>query len=367
MILDGCHGVVVGGALPSTQTYDTILTKKGADQMSINTYTLSNKNGITATVTNLGCAIITLEVPGKDGKPRDIVLGLDKAEDYGTASHPFFGVVAGRFANRIGGGKFTLGGKEYQLEKNDGNNHLHGGLSGFDKKVWDVEEASAGKIVFSYNSPDGDGLYPGNLNARITYTLCDTNTLRMDYHATTDSQTICNLTNHSYFNLSGHTAPSILDHELEIAADRITAVDAELIPTGQFIDVTGTPFDFRTTKTIGQDIDAAGKVNNTNGYDHNYCLNAPGRACSVYSPQSGIRMTIYTDSPGVQLYTANMIAVDENGKGKVSGKGAAYGKQSGFCLETQIFPDAINKPNFPSCVVTKDKAQEFYTEFKFEW
>jgi len=332
--------------------------------MSINTYKLANKNGMTIAVTNLGCAIIKLEVPGKDGKIRDIVLGLDKAEDYDTVKHPFFGVVAGRFANRIGNGKFTLGGKSYQLETNDGPHHLHGGVEGFDKKVWNVEEANDGKIVFTYNSPDGDAKYPGNLNAKVTYTLNDSNVLRIDYHATTDTETICNLTNHSYFNLNGHDSQNIFDHELEIVSDKITAVDKGLIPTGDFTDVTGTPFDFRTAKTIGQDLEAAGKVSNTGGYDHNFVLRGPGKAASVYAPQTGIRMTISTNSPGMQLYTGNMIPVGEE---SVTGKGVTYGVHSGFCMETQLFPDAINKPNFPSCVVTKDKPQESYTEFKFEW
>ena len=332
--------------------------------MSVVTYKLTNKNGMTVTVTNLGCAIINLEVPGKDGKTHDIVLGLDKAEDYSTVKHPFFGVVAGRVANRIGHGKFHLSGKSHQLETNDGLHHLHGGMDGFDKKEWYVEEVIHDKIVFSYQSPDGEGNYPGNLDARITYTLNDDNVLRMDYYASTETETICNLTNHSYFNLNGFDSQNIFDHELEIVSDMLTAVDEGLIPTGEFTDVTGTPFDFRTVKPIGQDLEAAGKVSNTGGYDHNYVLRAPGKAASVYAPKTGIRMTVYTDSPGMQLYTGNMIPV---GDAAVGGKGVIYGKHSGFCLETQIFPDAINKPNFPSCVVTKDKPQQFYTEFKFEW
>jgi len=325
--------------------------------MNIITRALSNANGMSITVTNLGCAIIKLEVPGKDGKLYDVALGLEKAEDY-SGGHPFFGVVAGRFANRIAGGKFTLAGKEYQLDKNDGDNHLHGGVGGFDKKVWTVEESSPGKIVFSYASPDGDAKYPGNLNARITYTLTADNTLRIDYHATTDSITICNLTNHSYFNLNGHDAQNIMDHEMEILADKITVVNEALTPTGEFMDVTGTAFDFRTPKTIGQDIAKAGELNNTGGYDHNFVLNAPGKAASVYAPKTGIRMEVYTNSPGMQLYTGNMMSATR-------GKGTTYQPQSGFCLETQIFPDAINHPNFPSCVVEKGKAQEFFTEFRF--
>jgi len=325
--------------------------------MSIITHVLSNANGMAVTVTNLGCAIIKLEVPGNGEKLYDVALGLDKAEDY-SGGHPFFGVVAGRFANRIGGGKFTLAGKEYQLDTNDGANHLHGGKGGFDKKVWTVAQSSAEKIVFVYESPDGDAKYPGNLTARVTYTLTADNTLRIDYNSTTDSITICNLTNHSYFNLEGHDAQNIMDHELEIVADHTTAVDETLIPTGELLPVDGTAFDFRTPKTIGRDLEEAGKLNNTAGYDHNFVLRGEGKAASVYAPQSGIRMTVFTNSPGMQLYTGNMMS-------PTKGKGTTYGRQSGFCLETQIFPDAINKPNFPSCVVEKGTPQEFYTEFKF--
>jgi aldose 1-epimerase len=340
-----------------------MVKKQGVVKMEIKTYKLTSEKGISMTVTNYGCAIINLEMPGKDGKVRDIVLGLSKAEDYETVKHPFFGVVAGRFANRIGNGAFTLGGTSYQLETNDGPHHLHGGLNGFDKKVWNVEEATNSKIIFTYNSPHGEGKYPGNLNARVTYTL-QGDTLRVDYNAETDTETICNLTNHSYFNLNGYDSQNIFDHELEIVSDKITAVDAGLIPTGEFTCVTNTPFDFRTAKTIGERLEAAGQVSNTGGYDHNFVLRAPGKAASVYAPQTGIRMTVLTNSPGMQLYTGNMIPV---GEASVTGKGVTYKKHSGFCLETQIFPDAINKPNFPCCVVTKDKPQNFYTEFKFEW
>jgi len=326
--------------------------------MNINTYKLTN-NGITVTVTNLGCAIINLEVPDKNGKPVDIVLGLDKAEDYGTKPHPFFGVVAGRIANRIHKGKFSLNGKEYQLETNDGEHHLHGGLCGFDKKVWSVEEADDTKIVFAYNSPDGEGNYPGNLHAKVTYTLTGS-TLRIDYHATTETETICNLTNHSYFNLNGYSSPNIYDNVLQMAADKITAVDEGLIPNGNFVDVTGTPFDFRNAKAIGLEMEAAGKVNSTGGYDHNFVLNSGSKAAVVYSSQTGIRMTINTNSPGMQLYTGNMIPPG------VTGKGATYGVHSGFCLETQLFPNAINIPHFQSCVVKNGEAHEFFTEFVFD-
>jgi len=320
--------------------------------MSARTFELANNNGITVTVTNLGCGIISLLVPDKDGNVRDVVLGLDSAEDY-AQTHPFFGVICGRVANRISNGRFTLDGKEYVLEANDGPHHLHGGTDGFDKKLWTVEEVAVNKLAFSYVSQDGESGYPGKLLVYCVYRLTDDNTLRIDYRAETDTKTICNLTNHSYFNLEGHDAADIYGHEMTIFADKITPVDETLITTGELADVTGTPFDFRKAKTIGRDIEAVG------GYDHNYVLAAPGTCASVYSPITGIRMTVKTNSPGMQLYTGNFL------DGTVKGKGVAYQKHSGFCLETQFYPDAINKPGFPSPIVTADNPQEFYTEFSF--
>ena len=328
--------------------------------MNISTYKLTNKNGMVITATNLGCAIIKWEVPAKDSKLVDIVQGLDCAQGYATKPHPHFGVVCGRVANRIGYATFTLNGKTYKVDVNDGEHHLHGGKKGFDKYAWNVAEATGSKLVFTLHSPDGDCGYPGTLDARVTYTLTDDNVLRMDYHATTDSETVCNLTNHSYFNLNGHDSPCMFDHELEIVSDKITAIDEDLITTGEYLDVTGTPFDFRTPKTIGQDIHAADEFSKTGGFDHNYVLRGPGKAASAYSPTTGIRMTVYTNSPGIQLYTSNMLT-------PIDGKGVTYDKHSSFCLETQFFPDGVNKPNFPSCVVKKGKPQEFYTEFKLEW
>ncbi|MCL2405421.1 MAG: galactose mutarotase [Defluviitaleaceae bacterium] len=323
--------------------------------MNAKTFELANKNGVSMTVTNYGCTIISLRVPSKDGKTRDIVHGLDNAHDYSTKPHPYFGAICGRFANRIGNATFTMDGKVYKLDANDGPHHLHGGLAGFDKKLWTVDEATTSKLALSLVSPDGDSWYPGDLTVHCIYQLTNDNTLRIDYRATTNTKTICNVTNHSYFNLEGHDAKDVYGHEMQINADYITAVDETLIPTGKLAEVAGTPFDFRTAKPIGQDIEAAG------GYDHNFALRAVGVAASVYSPVSGIRMTVKTNSPGIQLYTGNFL------DGTVHGKGVTYQKHSGLCLETQFFPDAINKPEFQSPVVTADKPQEFYTEFTFEW
>jgi len=323
--------------------------------MSIKTFELANKNGLAMTVTNLGCGIISLRIPCKDGKTRDIVHGLDRAEDYAAITHPFFGVICGRVANRIGNARFKLDGKEYVLETNDDPHHLHGGSNGFDKKIWTVEEVAINKLALSYVSPDGESGYPGKLTVYCIYRLTDDNTLRIDYRAETDTKTICNLTNHSYFNLEGHDAKDVYDHEMQIFSDNITAVDETLIPTGKLQDIIGTPFDFRKVKPIGQDIEAAG------GYDHNYVLDKPGTAATVYSQKSGIKMTVTTNSPGIQFYTGNFL------DGSVKGKKVTYQKHSGFCLETQFYPDAVNKPEFPSPIVTADNPQEFFTEFKFEW
>ncbi|MCL2202353.1 MAG: galactose mutarotase [Defluviitaleaceae bacterium] len=327
--------------------------------MEIKTFELSNQSGMTVTVTNVGCAIISLKVPDKNGQPRDVVLGLDKAEDY-LGKHFYLGVIIGRVGNRIGYGKFTLDGKEYQLATNDGKQHLHGGVEGFDKKIWTVEESGPAKIVFSYVSPDGEENYPGRLAVRCTYTLSQDNTLRIDYFAETDTKTICNLTNHSYFNLEGYDAKDIYGHVMQINADQLTAVDEALIPTGAFAPVAGTPFDFNAPKPIGQDIEKAGAVNSTGGFDHNYVLNGKAPAASVYAPGSGVKMTVTTDMPGMQFYSGNFI------DGAVTGKGVTYQKHSGFCLETQLYPDTINQPHFPSCVVTPDKPFRSFTAFKFE-
>jgi len=330
-------------------------SKKRGFVMSIRTFELANKNGMTATVSNLGCAIISLRVPGKDKKVRDVVCGLDSAEDYTAKKHPFFGVICGRVANRIANARFTLNGKEYTLEANDGVHHLHGGTDGFDKKVWTVEEVSASKVAFSYVSQDGESGYPGKLTVYCIYTLTDDNIFRIDYRAEADAATICNLTNHSYFNLEGHDASNIYGHVMKIHADKFTPVDETLIPTGELKDVAGTPFDFRTPKPIGQDIKEAG------GYDHNFVLNHIGEAANVYAPVSGIRMIVKTNSPGMQLYTGNFL------NGSTTGKGVASQQHSAFCVETQFFPDSINQPNFPSVVVTTDAPQEYYTEFGFSW
>ena len=322
-------------------------------------FELKNENGMKVKITNYGAAIMSVVVPAKGGE-KDVVHGFDTPEEYKNA-HPFFGVVCGRVANRIKGGKFTLDGKAYQLEQNEGEHHLHGGSNGFDKKVWDVESADSGKIALKLFSPDGDSSYPGDLTVKVIYSLNNSNVLRIDYEASTDTKTIANITNHSYFNLCGHSAPNIYGQEMTIYSDKITECGEGIVPTGGFYSVEGTAFDFRTAKPLGRDLEEAAKLNDTGGYDHNYCLRGEGKAAEAFSPNTGIRMTVSTNSPGMQLYTGNFL------QGDVSGKGACYGKHSGFCLETQLYPDAINNPGFPSSIVEKGKPQKFYTEFIFEW
>ena len=311
------------------------------------TFELKNKNGMEVKVTNYGLAIISLKVPSKNGLI-DIAQGFDTAEEYKNP-HPFFGVIAGRYANRINKGRFILYGKEYQVDVNSNGHHLHGCFDGFDKKLWTVLESSTQFLSFSYKSPDGECGYPGELTAYCSYTLTDNNTLRIDYKAETDTKTICNLTNHSYFNLEGFESANVYSHELQINASKYTKTNEDQIPTGELPDVTGTVFDFKKPRTIGQDFD----------YDHNFVLDSEN-AGYAYSQKTGIKMSVRTSMPGMQFYMGN------NLDGTVKGKGVVYNKHSGFCLETQFFPDSINHEHFPSPIVEKGIPQTSYTEYCFE-
>jgi aldose 1-epimerase len=336
---------------------------KTADGTVVDIYTLTNANGMKAKITNYGGIITELHVPDRDGKLADVVLGFDDLKNY-LAGHPHYGAIAGRVANRIANGKFTLDGKEYKLFVNNGPNSLHGGKVGFDKKVWKAEsfEGKDGVgVKMTYVSPDGEEGYPGTLTTTMTYTLTDKNEFRIDYHATTDKPTIINLTNHSYFNLAGAGSGDVLGTELAIEADKYTPADETLIPTGELALVKGTPLDFTTPHTIGE---RAGQIKKSiGGYDHNFVLNSGGGklalAARAYETKSGRVMETYTTEPGVQLYTANFMG-DTKGKG-----GTVYKKQGGFCLETQHFPDAINQPKFPSIVLRPGKAYETTTVYKF--
>jgi aldose 1-epimerase len=328
-------------------------------------FTLTNANGVQIRAITYGAIITSIRVPDRSGRFADVVLGFDNLEGY-LKGHPYFGTVVGRYGNRIGGGHFTLNGQTFKLAQNNGPNHLHGGVKGFDKYVWKAEPLQNGLgVAFSRTSPDGEEGYPGNLAARVTYTLTDKNELVVDYHATTDKATPVNLTQHSYFNLSGDPSTTILGHELRIDADRYTPVDATLIPTGELVPVQGTPFDFRKPTTIGARIEQPHEqLKFGRGYDHNWVLNRKGSqpafAARVLEPKTGRTVEVATTEPGVQFYTGNFLDGTIKGKG-----GQVYNQRAGLCLETQHFPDSPNKPNFPSTVLQPGKEYTTRTVFTF--
>lgn len=335
------------------------------DGRAVEQFTLRNANGIEIKAIGFGGIITSLRVPDRSGKLDDVVLGFDRLEPY-LKNDPFFGAIIGRYGNRIAEGSFTLDGKTYTLAKNNGPNHLHGGVKGFDKVLWEVEpDAGRNALVFTRTSPDGEEGYPGNLRVRVTYTLTDANALTVDYVATTDKPTPVNLTQHSYFNLAGHAAGDILGHELTLNADRYTPVDDTLIPTGELAPVEGTPFDFRQPTAIGARIDAGHpQLNAAKGYDHNWVLNRAGDglqvAARVHEPKSGRTLEVATMEPGIQFYSGNFLDGTLTGKG-----GAVYRHRTGFCLETQHFPDSPNQPNFPSTILRPGEEYRTRTVFTF--
>lgn len=325
------------------------------DGEPVHLYTLTNSQGTVARITDYGAILTELHVADRDGKFHDVVLGFDSLEGY-TAGHPYFGCIAGRVANRIAGGRFSLDGKSYSLATNNGPNHLHGGNRGFDKAVWKSEpvksETSTGVRLF-HRSPDGDEGYPGNLNIEVVYTLTNNNELRVEMAARTDRATPVNLVHHSYWNLAGHNSGDIMNHELKLECSRYTPTDDTLIPTGEMAGVKGTPFDFTTSGRIGDAIaplKASKDAGHGGGYDLNLVVDGdPGAnrlVATVSDPGSGRRMTIHAAQPGVQFYTGNFLDGSNRGKG-----GNIYNQYQGFCLETQHFPDSINHPEFPSVVL----------------
>ena len=310
-------------------------------------FTLTNAGGMVARITNYGAILTELWVPDRKGQKADVVLGFDNLYGY-LAGHPYFGATAGRCANRIARGKFALDGKTYQLATNNGPNHLHGGVKGFDKHVWDAETRetpTTASVVLTRTSPDGEEGYPGTLKATVTYTLTDANELKVEMTAVTDKPTIVNLAHHSYWNLAGHASGDILGHALQLNADQFTPTDETLIPNGGTPPVEGTPFDFRRGMAIGADIDVV-----PGGYDVNFILNGKmGElrwAARLRDPKSGREMEILTTEPGVQFYSGNFLDGTVKGKG-----GAVYRKHQGLCLETQHYPDSINHPAWPSVVL----------------
>lgn len=326
-------------------------------------YVLKNAAGAEACVTNWGGRLVSLMVPDKAGKMTDVVLGYDSIQAY-IASTGNFGALIGRYGNRIANAKFSLDGKEYTLPANDKTNCLHGGPNGFDRQVWDAKQVADNAVELTYTSKDGEAGFPGNLNVKVTYTLTDDNAMDIKYEATTDKKTVVNLTNHSYFNLSGIPGSTILDHQLSINADNYTPVDSMLIPTG-IETVEGTPMDLRKPIVIGDSIDNDFiQLKLGGGYDHNWVLNTNCDvnkvAATVYSPTSGILMEVYTNEPGLQVYCGNMMAEKETGK-----HGTVYPRRGAICLESQHYPDTPNHPDFPSCVL--EPGQTYHSEciYKF--
>ena len=335
------------------------------DGAQIDILTLRNANGVAIRAITYGGIITSIEVPDRAGRSRDIALGFDSLAGYLTA-HPYFGAIIGRYGNRIGAATFTLDGTEYALARNNGPNSLHGGEKGFDKQVWSAR-AVAGRnaIEFTRTSVNGEEGFPGNLSVRVTYELTDRNELIVDYFATADKATPVNLTQHTYFNLAGEGNGDILGHQLTINADRYTPVGDTLIPTGELAPVEGTPFDFRQRTAIGARINESNaQLKNGLGYDHNWVLNRPGDglqlAALVVEPTSGRTLEISTTEPGIQFYSGNFLDGTIKGKG-----GHVYGRRSGFCLETQHFPDSPNKPDFPTTILRPGQEYRSKTVFTF--
>jgi aldose 1-epimerase len=373
-----CHGTLML-VLGLVLTAAAVLGEQGAkagiqrstfgrmpDGKSVELYTLTNRQGMQVMITNYGGRVVKLIIPDRQGNMADVVLGFDDLQGY-LGNNPFFGALVGRYANRIGNARFKLDEVEYKLEANDGKNSLHGGSQGFDKKVWKAKEMAGGgpALELTYLSKDGEEGYPGNFTATVVYTLTNNNELKIDYKAVTDKDTVVNLTNHSYFNLAGQGNGDILKTELTIDADRFTPVDATLIPTGELRKVEGTPLDFRKPTAIGARINADDEqMRFGKGYDHDFVLNRKGPglvlAARAVDPDSGRELEVYTTQPGVQFYTGNFLDGSVKGKG-----GVAYPKRSGFCLETQHFPDSPNKPNFPSTELKPGHTYHEVTVFKF--
>jgi len=336
------------------------------NERNVDIYSLKNNRGMKMNVITYGGIITSLCVPDKNRNPVDVVLGYDNLNDY-VGNTCYFGALIGRYGNRIGSAKFILDGKEYQLAKNDNDkNHLHGGVVGYNKVIWNVEKCDENSIVLSYLSKDGEEGYPGNLKILVTYTLTDNNELVISYDAETDKPTVCNLTQHTYFNLDGHNSGNVLNHKMLLNADYFTPTDADSIPTGEIKEVSGTDFDFKIPTEIGA------RINNENeqlifagGYDHNWCLNKnEGKelslAATTFASESGIKLDTLTTEPGVQFYTGNYL------DGKIVGKDdAIYNRRNGFCLETQHYPDSPNHSNFPSTVLNPGEKYLTKTVYKF--
>lgn len=363
-----CHGCDIINKSQSEKNEDFVMISKSVfgkiDTVRIaDLYTLSNGN-IEVKITNYGGAITAIRTPDKSGQLADVVLGFDNIESY-LDPHPFFGVIVGRYGNRIANAAFKIDDKSYTLEANNGLNSLHGGNQGFDKRLWSAEIIDDASLKLSYISKDGEEGFPGNLTVSVTYSLDQTNSFSIAYEATTDQATLCNLTNHSYFNLDGHDSGDVLTHLITINANRFTPVNEHMIPTGEYAKVENTPFDFLNKHTIGERIASDHEqIVLGGGYDHNWIVNVEDtkelkKIAEVESEVSGRLMEVYTTEPGVQFYTGNFI---DNVKGK---DGAVYNKRQGFCLETQHFPDSPNQDHFPSTMLSPGEVYKSTTIYKF--
>lgn len=362
--------IFLSGVLAKAQAKPSVKTGawgKTADGKAVEIYTLKNSKGAEARIISYGGTVVSLKMPDKNGKFADVVLGYDSLPDY-EKNQSYIGALIGRYANRIGKGKFTLDGKEYNLATNNNGNHLHGGLKGFDKVVWTARsfvDNSGANLELNYLSKDGEEGYPGKLTVKVIYTLTENDELKVVYLATTDKNTVVNLTQHAYFNLAGAGQGDILKHQLTLYADKFTPTDGGSIPTGELRSVKGTPFDFTTATAIGARINQADEqLKFGNGYDHNWVLNKSdnslSHAATVYEPASGRVMDVYTTERGLQFYAGNYL------DGAIKGKGGKnYPRRSGFCLEAQNFPDSPNKPNFPASVLKPGETYSQTTVYKF--
>ncbi|HKR85641.1 MAG TPA: aldose epimerase family protein [Terriglobales bacterium] len=326
-------------------------------------FVLENRHGIRARIMTYGGIVVSLEVPDKNKNRADIVLGYDRLESY-LERNPYFGAIIGRYANRIAKARFTLNGVKYTLAANNGENSLHGGRCGFDKQIWTLIDASQNALALRYVSPDGEEGYPGELTTTVAYSLSEKNELRIDYSAVSNQDTIINLTNHSWFNLAGAGNGDILEHQLQIHARRFTPVGPSLIPTGELWDVTGTPFDFTSMKSIGSGMDTRDEqIRIAKGYDHNFVLDGNGAlnlAATLDERRSGRKMEVLTTQPGLQFFSGNTL------DGSIRGKAdKVYGRHAALCLETQNFPDAPNHSNFPSAILHQGQTFQSTTIYRF--
>ena len=361
---------------PSSQTEDTSSRTAIADLSAgfdttingneVRLFTLKNKNNMEASLTNYGGRIVSLLMPDSSGKLVDVVVGFDRVSDYVTSTEPYFGATIGRYGNRIAKGSFVIDGKTYQSSINNAPNMLHGGKMGFQNVVWDAEQTNDQTLVLTYLSKDMEEGFPGNLKVKVTYTLTDDNELKIDYEATTDKITVVNLTNHAFFNLNGEGSGNILNHTLEVNADKYIPVDTTLIPTGKILPVDGTPFDFRKMVAIGKRISEENEqLKNGLGYDHNFVLNRSNTnglqaAATVTGDKSGITMQVFTTEPGLQFYSGNFMQSKNTFK-----SGSKDDFRTAFCLETQHFPDSPNQPSFPSTLLKPGETYRSTSVYKF--